>query len=253
MDIGRPDPGDAHGHREAERGDRTAAGPDKRYGVPQRAAGVEHEQAVADACSGGRERPERRIHDAPLDEARCSRHGEAAFWREGGLPFTGLVGRVGRQDDVARGLDAVDQRLIRLGSRRGVRAEVEASSRVGFGKVHVISNHFRGTAHEVIEQPRMHDPGPRPAACVRLKIAEGVLVDLDQRDIIARALRPRGVHKTPVVGSELDELEGAEPPARSGAEQCIDEENERGRTETNEETRNDLHAPIARRRIRPPS
>jgi len=67
----------------------------------------------------------------------------------------------------------------------------------------------------------MHDPGPRPAAGVRLKIAEGVLVDLDQRDIIARALRPRGVHKTPVVGSELDELEGAEPPARSGAEQCI--------------------------------
>src|SRR5206468_6384200 len=118
-----------------------------------------------------------------------------------------------------------------------VSTEVEPPAGVSFGKVHVIGNHLRGPAHQVVEQPRMHDPGPRPEARDRLKIAEGVFVDLDQRDVAARSLRTRSVHKTPVVGSELDEFEGAEPPARTGAEQCIDQENERGRTETNEKTR----------------
>jgi hypothetical protein len=119
---------------------------------------------------------------------------------------------------------------------------LESSSGVRFGKVDVVRDHLRRRARQEVEQHRVHGAGPRPEAGVRLEVAEGVLVDFDERDVRACRLRPGRAAETPVAGLQLDELERAEAAARPGDEEPIADPDERRRAEANQDT--SLHAPI---------
>ena len=67
-------------------------------------------------------------------------------------------------------------------------------------------------------QHRVHDARPRPASGVRLQVAQRVLVDLDERDVLARGLRPRRARQAPVVGLGARSIcSGSDPAARSCA------------------------------------
>ena len=195
----------------------------ERHRVAQRAVGIEHEAG----CGRGptRRRPARANGGSTPRRSYDARHVERITRRRAAPAFStsASYGRVGEQDDVAGRLDRVDQRPIRLGAATSsMPPKSKPRRRVGLGKVDVVGDHLRRRARQVVEQHRVHDARPRPAAGVRLQVAQRVLVDFDERDVLAGRLRARGVRQPPVVGAELGELERAEAVrARARREQPI--------------------------------
>ena len=82
------------------------------------------------------------------------------------------------------------------------------------GEVDVVHDDLRGPAREVIDQHRVHDARPRPAAGESLDVPERFFVDLDERDVLARCLGADRVSQAPVVRPHLDGLERLQSTAR---------------------------------------
>ena len=75
------------------------------------------------------------------------------------------------------------------------------------GKVHVVGDRASaGARARKSISDRVDDARPGPASGVRLEVPQRVLVDLDERDVLARGLRTRRARETPVVGLELQRL-----------------------------------------------
>ena len=67
----------------------------------------------------------------------------------------------------------------------------------------------------------MHRARPRPAAGVWLQVAQRILVDFDERDVLACGFGLRGAPDAPVVGAQLDEVERAGRAVRGRGERRV--------------------------------
>src|SRR5438094_245803 len=115
------------------------------------------------------------------------------------------------------------------GSARPFGAAECDSARAGVraGEIDVVANH--SGRREVIDQHRVHHARPRPASDIRLEVAERVLVDLDERDVLAGRLGMGRAREAPIVGFQLDRLERVRAGAGAdNAEQSIRGENDAG-------------------------
>jgi hypothetical protein len=83
----------------------------------------------------------------------------------------------------------------------------------------------------------MDRPRPRPASGVRFEVAQRVLVDVDERDVASCGGRIGGARQPPVVGFELDALKKILTVASERSQQKVREEDNRGRTKANQESR----------------
>ena len=209
--------------------------------MAQRAVGVEDEVVVAETRRGDRERFPRREHDAPLENGAIiqlevtAQVGRAA-------PLRGLVSRVGKEDHVAGFLDRLHERLVRFGARPIGAAEFDpAFARVRAGKIDVVADHLRGREREVIDHHRMHHARPRPSSDIWLEVSQRVLVDLDERDVLAGRLGMGRARETPIVRLQLDRLQRvwADSAAHDG-EQSIRGEDDAGGDQADEDTGQEL-------------
>ena len=202
------------GRGQSERRQRVRADAHERHGVPQRTVGVEHEQVVSEASHGIGQRRERREDHLPLGHERRVECEAGIGHHRRAVGRFAFVGGVGQHDDVARLLHRVDERLVGLGARHGVATEGEPFAGIGFGEADVIGDDLRRRPLQEVDEHRVHGARPRPPPRIRLQVPEGVFVDLDQRQIAARRLRPGGAGEAPVVGAELDRLERIDAAGR---------------------------------------
>ena len=212
-------------------GSDAVAGPDERHGVPHRAVGIERRTGCGRAAR--RRRPARRTAERRPSARRRPARSSAKPASGSARRSRRMRRRRSRRRAGSRCRPLLTESTSALSDsapdkRRA--AEVEAALRVRLGEVDVVGDQLRRRARQIVDQQRVHDARPRPAAGVRLQIAKRVLVDLDERDVLARGVGPRRPRQPPVVGLELDGLAAGEgrcparvrrtrdpPPARAAA------------------------------------
>ena len=207
----RRDAGCAQCAGQTERRQAHAAGSDKRHGVSERPIRIEHEQVVPEPGHGGRQIRIRRKDHTALGDAFPGRHKPRIG--NGGHLGVALECRIREHQDVAGLADRVGKRRVGFGAGPRGSREGESEARVRVREVDVVQDHRRRRAREVVEQARVHDARPGPSSGERLEVAERVLVDLDEDDILTRGRGSRGRDQPPVVGAHLDGLEQAGPGA----------------------------------------
>ena len=211
------------GHR--QRRDRVALGAQERRRPAQRPVGVEHEQVVSEAARGLGQRLERRADDRPLFErAVDAQAGDRRDPADGGVLAGGGagVGGLGQQHDVAGLLDRLDEDRVRFGAGPRVAADVEPGAAIRLEEADVVGDDRGRAARQVVDQPAVEEPRPRPASGDRLEGAQRLLVDLDDGDPLRRAGRRDGPAHPQVVDRPLERLGdrqvGEQQPQDRGSE-----------------------------------
>ncbi len=182
---------------------------DERDGVAQRAVGIEGEVVVSEAGGGCRQLRVGQQERLALEQSGAGERVAGRRQRRR-IRLFAVEGRVGEQQDVAARLHGVGERLIRFGTRQRRRSHREAGAGVGGAEGHVVGDDLRRCAGQEIDEAGVDDARPRPAAGNPFEILQRVFVDLDERDVRPRRLRPGGRRQPPVVGLELERLVGAE-------------------------------------------
>ena len=132
------------------------------------------------------------------------------------------VGGLGQQHDVAGLLDRLDEGGVRLGAGPRVAGDVEPGAAVRLEEADVVGDDRGRAARQVVDQPAVEEPRPRPASGDRLEGAQRLLVDFDDRDLLRRAGRGDGPAHPQVVDRPLERLGdrqvGEQQPQDRGAQ-----------------------------------
>ncbi len=129
-----------------------------------------------------------------------------------------LRGDVHNVDDVAGLRGSFRQRPVRLLAGPCLCPDRERPP-VALGENHVVHDHLRRDARQIVEQRRVDHPRPRPAPDQRLQVPHARLVDRHENDVLAGRGRVGGPLDPPVVGLALecvDEWDESEERRRGG-------------------------------------
>jgi hypothetical protein len=198
--------------------------------MTKRTVWIVDEQVVPESGRSIGECRERREHQLSFDDERRVQP-EAGIGNHRrlleGCPF---IGRIDEENDVAQFSYRVDKHLVRVGTGQGRSSERKSSPRVGLSEDDVVHDESSRRAGQVIEQHRVDSTRPGPAPRIRLKVAQAVLVDFDEGEILSGRRRIGRLRQTPVVRLQFDCLKRMESwVAGAAREDGIEPEDRRSR------------------------
>jgi hypothetical protein len=182
---------------------------------------------MADGARRPRQLRKRRQEEGPpfgesLDRPWRGQSGNAVDVR---LPFGGIGRPFGRrfrhENHVPGRAHGVHERLVGLGAGPGRAADVVRAA-IALAEVDVVEHELRRPAGEEVDQHRVDEARPGPAADGGLELADRVLVDQHHRDGGTGAGACGHRAQSGVVGLQLEGLEQLEASKNAGGERPSD-------------------------------